>query len=50
MTIVLPAYEMGQRPPEALIDMALHGQPVRPITVKVDGPVVRNTTAGLWPS
>jgi LacI family transcriptional regulator len=46
-TIVLPNYEMGQRAAEALIDMALHGKPVRPMTVKIDGPVViRNTTAG----
>ncbi len=45
-TIVLPNYEMGLKAAELLIDAAAHGKPVRPMTIKVDGPVVvRNTTA-----
>jgi len=45
-TLVLPNYEMGQKAAEILIDMAVHGKQVRPMTIKVDGPlVVRDTTA-----
>jgi len=44
-TLVLPNYEMGQKAAEALIDMAVHGKKLRPMTIKVDGPlVVRNST------
>ncbi|MCY1230209.1 HTH-type transcriptional repressor PurR [compost metagenome] len=49
-TLVLPNYEMGQRAAEILIDMAIHGKHMRPMTIKVDGPlVVRETTSG-WPA
>jgi LacI family transcriptional regulator len=45
-TLVLPNYEMGQKAAEMLIDMAVHGKAVRPMTMKVDGPlVIRNSTA-----
>ncbi|OLP62055.1 LacI family transcriptional regulator [Xaviernesmea oryzae] len=45
-TIVLPNYEMGSKAAELLIDMAVHGKTIRPMTIKVDGPVVvRSTTA-----
>lgn len=45
-TLVLPNYEMGQRATEMLIDMVLHRKQFRPMTVKIDGPlVVRETTA-----
>ena len=45
-TLVLPNYEMGQKAAEMLIDMAVHGKTVKPMTMKVDGPlVVRNSTA-----
>ncbi|MDO9418437.1 LacI family DNA-binding transcriptional regulator [Pararhizobium sp.] len=40
-TLVLPNYEMGQRAAEMLIDMAIHGKNPRPMTIKVDGPLVR---------
>ncbi|MDK1373694.1 MULTISPECIES: LacI family DNA-binding transcriptional regulator [unclassified Sinorhizobium] len=45
-TLVLPNYEMGQRAAEILIDMAIHGKRPRPMTIKIDGPLVqRGTTA-----
>ena len=47
-TLVLPNYEMGQKAAEALIDMVVHKKKLKPMTVKVDGPlVVRASTAGL---
>jgi LacI family transcriptional regulator len=43
---VLPNYEMGQKAAEILLDMAIHGKKPRPMTIKVDGPLVqRGTTA-----
>ncbi len=39
-TLVLPNYEMGQKAAEMLIDMAIHGKTLRPMTIKVDGPIV----------
>lgn len=45
-TLVLPNYEMGQRAAEALLDIAVHGKKLKPMTIKIDGPlVVRATTA-----
>jgi LacI family transcriptional regulator len=45
-TLELPNYEMGQRATEYLIDIAIHGKPIKPMTIKIDGPlVVRETTA-----
>ncbi len=43
-TLVLPNYEMGQKAAEILIDMAIHGKQPRPMTIKVDGPLVRRGT------
>jgi len=49
-TLVLPNYEMGQKAAETLIDMAVHGKSLRPMTIKVDGPlVVRTSTAKTKP-
>lgn len=45
-TLVLPNYEMGQRATEALLDIAVHGKNIRPITIKIDGPVVVRSTTG----
>jgi LacI family transcriptional regulator len=46
-TLVLPNYEMGQKAAEMLIDMAVHGKAIKPMTMKVDGPlVIRSSTAG----
>jgi len=45
-TLVLPNYEMGQKAAEMLIDMAVHGKILKPMTLKVDGPlVIRSSTA-----
>ena len=45
-TLVLPNYEMGQRAAETLLDMTVHGKEVRPMMVKLDGPLVpRSSTA-----
>ncbi len=43
-TLVLPNYEMGQKAAEMLIDMAIHGKNPRPMTIKVDGPLVERGT------
>ncbi|HEV7309247.1 LacI family DNA-binding transcriptional regulator [Ensifer sp.] len=48
-TLVLPNYEMGQRAVEILIDMAIHDKHMRPMTIKVDGPLVVRETTGAWP-
>lgn len=45
-TLVLPNYEMGQRAAEILIDMAVHGKASRPMTIKIDGPLVPRGTTG----
>lgn len=45
-TLVLPNYEMGQRAAEALLDITVHAKPIRPMMIKIDGPlVVRDSTA-----
>jgi LacI family transcriptional regulator len=43
-TLVLPNYEMGLKAAEILIDMAIHGKTMRPMTIKVDGPLVQRAT------
>jgi LacI family transcriptional regulator len=43
-TLVLPNYEMGLKAAEILIDAALHGKTLRPMTIKVDGPLVQRAT------
>jgi LacI family transcriptional regulator len=45
-TLVLPNYEMGQRAAEALLDMTVHGKTPRPMTVKIDGPLVPRASTG----
>jgi len=46
-TLVLPNYEMGRRAAEALLDITIHGKSLRPMTFKIDGPLVpRGSTAG----
>ena len=39
-TLVLPNYEMGQKAAETLIDMVIHQKAFRPMTIKIDGPLV----------
>lgn len=45
-TLVLPNYEMGQRATEVLLDIAVHGKVMRPMTIKIDGPLVVRATTG----
>jgi LacI family transcriptional regulator len=45
-TLVLPNYEMGARAAETLLDMTIHGKAVKPMRIKIDGPLVqRGSTA-----
>jgi len=38
---------MGRRAAEALLDITIHGKSLRPMTFKIDGPLVpRGSTAG----
>ena len=39
-TLSLPNYEMGRRATDLLIDLAVHNKPIRPLTFKIDGPLV----------
>lgn len=39
-TLVLPNYEMGRRAVELLIDLAFHKKAARPMTIKIDGPLI----------
>ena len=43
-TLVLPNYEMGQRAAEILLDIAVTGKSIKPMTIKIDGPLVRRAT------
>ena len=45
-TLVLPNYEMGRRAAELLIDIAVLGKDARPMTVKIDGPLVERASVG----
>lgn len=45
-TLVLPNYEMGQRAAEALLDITVHGKAIRPMTIKIDGPLVPRASTG----
>ena len=45
-TLVLPNYEMGQRATEVLLDIAVHGKNIKPMTLKIDGPLVVRATTG----
>jgi LacI family transcriptional regulator len=45
-TLELPNFEMGQRAAEFLIDIAIHNKVIKPMIIKLDGPlVVRESTA-----
>jgi LacI family transcriptional regulator len=44
-TLLLPNYEMGRKAAEALIDVAARGKPLRPMAIKIDGPVVERASA-----
>ncbi len=46
-TLVLPNYEMGRRAIDLLIDMAIHNKPVRPITIKIDGPLIDRASVAM---
>ena len=43
-TLVLPNYEMGRRAAELLIDLAVHNKATRPMTIKIDGPLVERAS------
>ena len=43
-TLVLPNYEMGRRAAELLIDLAAHRKPVKPMMLKIDGPLVERAS------
>jgi LacI family transcriptional regulator len=43
-TLVLPNYEMGRRAAELVIDLACHKKTVRPMTVKIDGPLIERNS------
>ena len=45
-TLVLSNYEMGRRAAELLIDIAVHKKPVKPMVLKIDGPVVERGSVG----
>jgi LacI family transcriptional regulator, galactose operon repressor len=45
-TLVLPNYDMGRRAAELLVDIAYHGKAVRPMTIKIDGPLVERASVG----
>jgi LacI family transcriptional regulator len=43
-TLVLPNYEMGRRATDLLIDLAVHNKPIRPMTIKIDGPLIERAS------
>jgi LacI family transcriptional regulator len=45
-TLLLPNYEMGRRAVELLIDIAVHRKPLKPMVLKIDGPVVERGSVG----
>jgi LacI family transcriptional regulator len=45
-TLVLPNYEMGRRAAELLIDLAVHRKPLKPMVLKIDGPLVERASVG----
>ena len=45
-SLVLPNYEMGRRAIELLIDIAVHKKPIKPMVLKIDGPVVERGSVG----
>ena len=43
-TLVLPNYEMGRRATDLLIDLAVHNKAIRPMTIKIDGPLIERSS------
>jgi LacI family transcriptional regulator len=46
-TLVLPNYEMGRRALDLLVDIAIHKKPVRPTTIKIDGPLIERASVAM---
>ena len=46
-TLVLPNYEMGRRATDLLIELAVHNKPIRPMTIKIDGPLIERASVGV---
>ncbi len=46
-TLVLPNYEMGRRAIDLLVDIAVHNKDIRPMTIKIDGPLVERASVGI---
>jgi LacI family transcriptional regulator len=46
-TLVLPNYEMGRRAIDLLIDLAVHNKVIRPMTIKIDGPLIERASVGV---
>jgi LacI family transcriptional regulator len=46
-TLVLPNYEMGRRAIDLLIDLAVHNKVIRPMTIKIDGPLIERDSVGI---
>jgi LacI family transcriptional regulator len=47
-TLVLPNYEMGRRAVDLLVELAVHNKDIRPMTIKIDGPVVERSSVGVY--
>jgi LacI family transcriptional regulator len=47
-TLVLPNYEMGRRATDLLIDIAVHNKVIRPMTIKIDGPLIERASVGIY--
>lgn len=46
-TLVLPSYEMGRRATDLLIDIAVHKKPIKPMIIKIDGPLIERSSVGI---
>ncbi len=46
-TLVLPNYEMGRRAIDLLIDLAVHNKVIRPMIIKIDGPLIERASVGV---
>jgi LacI family transcriptional regulator len=46
-TLVLPNYEMGRRATDLLIDLAVHNKTIKPMTIKIDGPLIERASVGI---
>jgi LacI family transcriptional regulator len=45
-TLILPNYEMGQKAAETLINLTVNGKTMKPMTIKIDGPLVPRSSTG----